>query len=142
MERSGQPVALPTISCEEVEALVETLGTFPADRLLKVVEFVCRAEGIASVYGEELVIRLETLKPTTLRALQAYVQSWGCIRDSESTPPAPPAAMLFTRPGYLTPPPSPNTEPMSQEEKEALSLAIQSLPSGCFATEDHEISGD
>jgi Bromodomain extra-terminal - transcription regulation len=135
MNSSFHPTAMPglrtMLSYKELAALAEIICMLPIDRLAKVVEFVRQAGGTVTANGEELVIDFDTLHPSALRALQSCVRKWECTVGSGGGVPAGLSVTIQSTP--LAAPPPPPAEAISRGEREALAMAIQSLPSGYFA---------
>ena len=69
-ERSHEPM-----SYDEKKELSHNINKLPGDRLTMVVGIIESREKIKDFNPEEIEIDFETLKPTTLRELEAYVKA-------------------------------------------------------------------
>jgi hypothetical protein len=70
---------------EEKRQLSLNINKLPGECLTKVVNIIERREKLRDFNPEEIEIDFETLKPTTLRELEAYVAS--CLQKKAKTKP-------------------------------------------------------
>lgn len=134
MATRRQPLTLPILSHSVVDEMAAAVRALPSDRLVPVVEYICWAEGIAGAHDEEvMMIDFETLKPTTLRTLQAYLRAGASTDGPEYSPTLPPETAFFTKsPSPISTPPV--HELMSQGLRATLAMALHTLPTEYLAT--------
>ena len=79
-----EAVALP-MSYEEKRRLSLDINKLPGDKLGKVVNIIkAREPALRDTNPEEIEIDFEMLKPSTLRTLEAFVQT--CLKKRRKTP--------------------------------------------------------